>query len=111
MSPTTCFRSTDLPVPLRPMMTRHSPRGTSRSTPRSTSFLPRRFQTPRKSIATSGKDHPEEEGGEEVVDDEDEDAGGDHGVGGRDPDPLRAPLALQPEIAPHHRDDPAEEER
>src|SRR5580765_4454505 len=111
MSPTTCFRSPDLPVPLRPMMARHSPRGTSRSSPRSTSFLPKRIQTPRKSIAVSGKDHPEEERGEEVVDDQDEEAGGDHGVGRRDADPLRAPLALQSEVAPHHRDDPAEEER
>src|SRR6266850_5805734 len=110
-SPITCLSSTDLPLPLLPMTTRHSPLGTERSTPRSTSFVPRRFCTPSNRIAGSGKEHPEKEGSEEIVDDQDEKAGGHDRAGGCVPDALGSPLAAEPVVAPHGRDDHAEEER
>src|SRR5262245_24986944 len=109
--PTTCLSRTDFPVPLRPITTRHSPLETDRSTPRSTTFVPRRFQTPWNSIALSGKEHPEEEGRQEVIDDQDEEAGGHHGPGGRIPDRLGAPFGAEPVVAPHGRDDAPEEDR
>src|SRR6185436_3738547 len=109
--PTTCLSRTDFPVPLRPITTRHSPLETDRSTPRSTTFVPRRFQTPWNSIALSGKEHPEEEGRQQVIDDQDEEAGGHHRPGGRIPDRLSAAFGAEPVVAPHRRDDASEEDR
>src|SRR5690349_14014642 len=111
INPTTCFRSTDLPVPLRPMMATDSPAATFRLTPRSTCFPARRLETESMTISGSGKEHPEQERGQEVVHDQDEKAGRHHRVRRRHPHAFRAALAPHPVIAAHHRDDSAEEER
>src|SRR5213594_1435848 len=111
ISPTTCFNRTDFPVPLRPMMTTDSPSATVKSTPRSTSFAPSRFQTPSITIEGSGKEHPEQERREEVVHDENQEARCHDRMRRRDPHPFGSSFALQPVITSHRRDDRTEEKR
>src|SRR5881296_805730 len=111
VSPTTCFKSTDFPVPLRPMITTDSPGATLKSTPRSTGFVPRRLYTDSMTIEGSGKEHPEQERREQKIHDQDQEARRHDRVGRCHSDALGAPLAPEAVIAPHRRDDRAEEHR
>src|SRR5947208_1433315 len=107
--PTTCFRSTDFPVPLRPMITTDSPGPMVKLTPRSTCFVPRRFETRSMTIEGSGKEHPEQERRQEIVHDQDQKAGRHDRLRRRDPDPFGSSLAPEPVVAPHRGDDRPEE--
>src|SRR3989441_10717828 len=87
--PRRCLRKTDLPPPLRPMITVMEPSGTSRSTPRRTGWPANDFVSPRTLITGSPRLRlrlalPQSRGGraQEVVPDEDQDGGEDDGLGG-----------------------------
>src|SRR5215813_4387614 len=107
-SPSRCLRKTDLPPPLRPMITVMEPSGTSRSTPRRTSWPPNDFVSPRTLITPqrSRKDRPQE-----VVPDEDQDRGEDDGLRGGAGDTFGAVADVEALVGRHPRDDGPEGER
>src|SRR3989442_14303365 len=91
--PRRCLRNTDLPPPLRPMITVMEPSGTSRSTPRRTGWPANDFVSPRTLITGSPRlrlrlapPQTPEDRAPEGVPDQDHDGGGDRGPGGGRPD-------------------------
>src|SRR2546425_10707947 len=87
--PSRCLRKTDLPPPLRPMITVMEPSGTSRSTPRRTGWPANDFVSPRTLITGSPRlrlrpapPQSREDRAQEGVPAEDQDRGEDDGLGG-----------------------------
>src|SRR4029453_18200038 len=79
--PMRCFRKTDLPPPLRPMMTVIEPSGTSRSTPFSTVCRPNDFRSPLTLITASSRSLGQD-GSQEVVPHQDQHGGEHDGLSG-----------------------------
>src|SRR2546425_2554176 len=129
--PRRCLRNTDLPPPLRPMITVMEPSGTSRSTPRRTGWPPNDFVRPRTLITRSprssqgrlaygcGSAHglrlawpqSRENGAHEIVPDENEDGGEDDGLRGGAGHALGAVADVEPLVGRDPGDDDAEGQR
>src|SRR5438128_778885 len=106
--------NTDLPVPEPPMTTRLSPLSQSMSRPSSTRLRPNDLCSPRTeifgteaSVIIRRPSTPEEGRGNQVIEDEDHDGGGDDGIGCRLPDTLRSAPRVVAMVAAHQSDDKA----
>src|SRR6266700_901128 len=112
--------NTDLPVPEPPMMTRLSPLSQSISRTSSTRLRPNDLRSPLTEIfgteildtGASGiarrPSTPEEGRGNQVIEYEDHDRGGNDGIGCGLPDALRSAPRVVAVVAAHQRDDKAE---
>src|SRR5262245_21303678 len=100
-------RKTDLPPPLRPMMTVIEPSGTSRSTPRSTRCLPNDLVRPSTLITEGSGEH----GAQEVVPHEDQHRREHDRLRGRPGDALGAVADVEALVRAHPRDQDAEGDR
>src|SRR5882672_11298142 len=112
--PSTHLIVTDFPLPDPPMTTMESPSLTVRSTPSRTTLGPKRFFTPLSSILglfAIFVSAIEEDRGHQIVGGEDQDGGGNHGIGRGLAYALRAALGVEAVIAAHQRDDEAEDGR
>src|SRR5439155_24583904 len=115
---TRCLRKTDLPPPLRPIITVMEPSGTSRSTQRRTGWRANDFVSPRTLITGSPRlrlrlalPQSRENRAQEVVPDEDQDGGEDDGLGGGARDALGTVADVEPLVGRHPRDDGPEGQR
>src|SRR6059036_659842 len=116
--PSRCLRKTDLPPPLRLMITVMEPSGTSRSRPRRTAWPPNDFVSPRTLITGSPRlrlrlapPRSRENRPHEVVPDQDEDGGEHDGLRGGAGDALGAMPDVEPLVGRHPGDDGPEGQR
>src|SRR5712671_3582346 len=110
--------NTDLPVPEPPMMTRLSPLSQSISSPSSTRLLPNDLRSPRTeifgteaSVIARRPSTPEKGRGNQVIEYEDHDRSGNHGIGWCLPNALCSTPRVVAVVASHQRDDTAERRR
>src|SRR5439155_2332628 len=109
-SPRRCLRKTDLPPPLRPMITVMERSGMSRSMPRRTGWAPNDFVSPRTLITTRDA-FSREDRAQEVVPDEDEDGGQDDRLRGGAGHPFGAVADVEPLVGGDPGHDGAEGQR
>src|SRR5579859_4012090 len=107
--PSMHFSVTDLPLPEPPMITTDSAEATSSDTPSSTFLGPKDLCRSISWIFGWGMGSLlEEQGGDDVIEDQDQDRGRDHRIGGRLADALGAALGMIAVIAAENGDHQAE---